>query len=262
MTRWLTLKKWPTLTALLLLSLWLASPAWAQGGRFWLQAIGDNNEAIVNGRCIVLTAGANTLPTIYTTASLATAASNPLTMGATSGVCEWFAAMATTAFDAILVVDSGAYKGEAVRVDNVTRTGQHTVRVNRSGGLKRLFIPYPSAAASTATTDSRTLPAGAQVTYSVLWTTTAVVGSSLAVGHGADGAEANICSGRAPIGAGTALTESSTGSVGFSWCAASAIGVPRQIYTAAASGAIRIHNQSHLTAGFAIISYTPGANEP
>ena len=253
------------LPAVLLLTLALAPPALAQGGKFWLQAIGDNNEAIVNGRCIVLNAGLVTLPTVYTTASLATAASNPLTMDATSGVCEWFASTTITAFDALGLVDSGPYKGNMVRVDNVTRTGQHTVRVSRFSSLKVLVIPFPSAASATATTDTRTLPAGATVERAVLWTTTAVPGSSLAVGQGADGSEANICTGVAPAGSPPVGAVSGTSSVGFTLCPATlAAGgiLPIRQFQTSASGAVRIHNQNHATAGFALIYYSPGVNEP
>jgi hypothetical protein len=148
-----------SLTLLLLLA--LAAPAHAQGGKFWLSAIGDNAEAITNCRVYVLTAGTLTLPTIYTTASLATAASNPLTCDSASGVAEWFSTTATTAFDAIIAVDSGAYKGAYTRVDNVRRDGQHTVRMSRPSPMKRLYIPGPTSASATVTTDTRTLPAGA-----------------------------------------------------------------------------------------------------
>lgn len=257
------MKKWLSgFAALLLVTLALVSPASAQAGKFWLSAIGDNNEAVVNGRCLVLTAGANTLPTIYSDQALATTATNPLTMATTTGICEWFATASTTAFDVLMLVDSGAYKGTRVRVDNVTRTGQHTVRVNRASSLKVLAIPFPATAAATATTDSRTLPAGAIVERVTLWTTTAVVGSSIALGHGANLAEANLCNGAAPIVSGVALTENSTAAVGFSFCTPTATGTPRLMYVSAASGAVRIHNQSHATAGFAFIWYTEAGNEP
>ena len=243
---------------MLLLGLTVA-PSWA-ATRFWLQGQGDNLEAITSGRCLVLTAGANTLAgSIFTTNALTTAATNPVAMSSTTGVCEWFSATATTPFDVILVVDSGPYKGTRIRVDNVTNTGQHLVKVRRSHGLKVLMIPYPSAASATATTDTRTLPAGALVSRVVLMTTTAVAGSSIALGQGANGAEANLCNGRAPDTR-EALSESSTAAVGFSQCSSTPPGVPRQAFLAAANGAVRITNQNHASAGFAFVFYHESGN--
>ena len=248
--------------AVLLFALTVA-PGWA-ATRFWLQGQGDNLEAITSGRCLVLTAGANTLAgSIFTTNALTTAATNPVAMSTTTGVCEWFGATATTAFDVILVVDSGPYKGARVRVDNVTNTGQHMVKVGRQHGLKVLLIPYPAAAAATATTDTRTLPPGAVVDRVTLMTTTAVANSSIALGVGSNGSESNLCDGAAPP-SGQPGRFSYTGAVGFSQCGAALGEVPllKTLVGDSTSQAIRIHNQNHATAGFAFVWYFESGNEP
>ena len=232
-------------------------PASAQTGRFWLQAIGDNNEAITSGRCLVFTNNANTLATIYTTVALSTTASNPLTVSTANGVCEWFMPTSTTTVDVIMVVDGGAYKGHRIRVDDVTRTGQHTVRVNRASGLKVLAVPFTATASADVQTTTYTLPAGAAVERVTVQTTTAVTGAFPFAGL-----STGIAVGLAGHSAAALCSDARTNQIGLVNCPNTAQTLPYTALSATATTAVTYHNQNHATAGFAWVFYTEAGPVP
>lgn len=225
----------------------MAVPVSAQTERrFWLAAKGDNGTTITDGFCRVVNAGLNTQPTIYSDRTLATTATNPITLDATSGECSWYLDGATTAVDVIMAVTAGAYKGARIRVDNVRRDNAKTVMVGRSQSEKVAMIALPAAAAGTITATSYTVPAGALIKDAVVEVTTAVAASNLRVGSldvGAYAGSIRLCS------------SVSTAAVGFVNCAPSAL-------LHAASNAISINNDNHAVSGYVYIFYKELGNEP
>lgn len=220
------------------------APALATAVNYKLNVMGDNQLPVTNATCRVNTAGANTLFTIYTTQTLATAAANPLAVDTTTGTCSFWIDDSTTAVDIIISVPTGPYKGAHARVDNVTRTGQKTVLLNRSSALKKLSVRFSATASTSTTTATETLPAGARVLAAILETTAAVAASTFNVNVA--GVQGSLCS---------AVT---TAAVGFAAC--NMDGNAGSVVTA--SSAITYHNQNHASAGFAHVFYLEPANEP
>lgn len=244
-----------TLLATLLLPLAIAPPdALAQQNRYFLQVTGDDGLAITAGRCRVLDAGTNTDSTIYSDSALATTTTNPITIsssGTALGQCGWYLSTSTTSVDVLIVVDSGAYKGARVRVDNLTRTGPRRIIVNRASGTKVLMVPMPASASLTATADSRTLPQGALIVDVIGEVTTGVANSHFMVGAG--GSIQNLCGGSVALGS------LPTSTVRFASCREGTTLLPVLNHV---SSAIRLNNQNHATAGYLWIFYRETGNEP
>lgn len=219
--------------------------------RFQLQIVGDdqpNPTPITSGRCRVLNAGLQTDATIYTTGSLATAATNPLTIDTSNGTCEWFAATTPTSYDVLIFVTDGPWKGAVVRVDNVTRTGRKNVTVSRSSSMKMLVLTIP-VGATAATVTGATIPKGSLVTHTILETTTAVASAVTLVGFDPAAAFGNL----------SQLCGAADGTmavVGFINCAPTALFLTAQ-------GTLAYSTQAHASAGYAYVYYLgPHANEP
>src|SRR3990167_10090474 len=118
----MTPRRWLAgLTLSLLIALGLPLAAEAQtSAPFRVQLVqgDDPTRAITDrARCRVVNAGLLTEPTIYTTASLGTAASNPLLVSTTSGEVEFFMDGSTTTVDMMCWVSAGPYKGSRARLD-------------------------------------------------------------------------------------------------------------------------------------------------
>lgn len=214
-------------------------PASAQQPSYAVDVMGDNDLPVTTATCRVNNSGLNTLATIYTSNTLATAAANPLAVDTTTGRCRFFMDNAsTTAVNVIISVASGPYKG-AHTSTSVTRTGQKMVRLNRSSPVKKLVVPFAATASAATTTSSQTLPAGARVISAVLETTTAPADAT---------ATFNV---NVATGAGSICANVPSGVVGFQDCQ---INGPM---TAAlpTAGAVTYHNQNHAPAGFVHIFY-------
>lgn len=233
------------LLALLVGAFPLVASAQQQFISFRLDIRGDTDEVIVDGRCRILTAGAQTDATIYTTGTLATAATNPLTIDSSAGTCTWYAPSTTTSFDAIVAVTAGPFKGSVQRVDNVTRAGQKKVVVSRSLGLKAYMVTIPVNATANTISSGITLPAGTMLTHATLETTTAVAASRTLIGFaaGGHGYVGSICDGSAAV-------------VGVIDCE-----LPRALVVVAST--IAYSTQGHGSGGYATIYALPSAlNEP
>lgn len=227
--------------ALLALTLLLPLEAGAQANpRYWLQVVGDDGTVVTSGYCRPLNAGLNTEPTIYTTDSLATAKSIPITINATTGECDWYQTRGRT-YDVMVYVTGGNYKGSVVRMDTFTGVGKAVV--SRSHGAKVLVTPFATSPLG-HTTASERIPAGAFVYEVVVETKTAVTGSLFNVGLVSEAWNA-LCA------------SISTGTVTWQDC----LPTRRWVHTAAGL-AITYNNQNHASAGYIHTYFKTQGNEP
>ena len=102
------------------------------------QAIADST-----GVCAVLTESSAAKPTIYTTGSGQTAASNPLTF--TAGVINFWTADTVTALDLSVLTANG----HAIFADSVNASN-HRIDINPDQIFQKLVIPYIHTATLTA----------------------------------------------------------------------------------------------------------------
>lgn len=156
MKRWLARSIYAAVMAAVLLT--LAPPA--QAANYFFAGIADERDvAIASGiQCAVYTAGTETLATIYTTQSLGTAASNPLT-GDSSGVCSWWQAD-STAVDLVVTHKRGRVSYQAFSVNT------HKLVLNTQIPGKALAIRFSKQATEFST--AVTIPKGAHVRGVVL----------------------------------------------------------------------------------------------
>src|SRR3990167_210072 len=216
----------------------------AQGGaEHQFSITGDDGSVIPSGRCRFLTAGANTNLTLYTTRSLATTKTNPVTIDTTTGVCKAFLPLGTDTIDVIVYVDGGSFKGSDRRADAVSRTSRKNIVVSHSA-LKHLAVPFSATASTSTTTTTYTLPPGARAQAAIIETTTAVAASGINVNLA--GTQGGLCS------------DASTAVVGFAAC--NLDGSSGNVLTA--NAAVTLHNQNHPSEGLAHIWYVLAANEP
>ena len=213
--------------------------------RYFLSVVNEQGDSGVGavGRCRVLTTGTTTDSTIYTTSTLATAATNPLSLGA-DGECSWWGATSTT-YDVIVVIDSGTYKGSRVHVPSVTATTARKVLVTRSSAEKVLMIPYSGTASAATETDTRTVPAGAVVTRVVVETQVGAAGAAMHIGHSRIGV-AGYCS---------AISVQTNDS--YSYCAATAPTMANGLIHASTAFAVQNTTQGHVSSGYLWLFYKP-----
>lgn len=218
--------------------------AFAQGGpKHIFNVVGDNGDPITSGRCRFLTAGTNTNLTLYTTRTLATTKTNPVTVDTTTGTCEAYLPDATDTIDVIVYVDGGSYKGSGVRADAVSRTSRKNLVVSHAG-LKRLAVPFSLTASASTTSSTYTLPAGARVTHAIVETTSLVAASTANIALA--GIQGSLCS------------ATSTAAVGFAAC--NLDGNAGTVVSA--NAAVTYNTQAHDSAGFAHVFYVLAGNEP
>ncbi|KKL47644.1 hypothetical protein LCGC14_2333490 [marine sediment metagenome] len=213
--------------------------------RFWLNLVGTDGSTITTGQCRIITAGSNIDLTIFDGRDLGTSITNPISLDA-NGVCSWYLAAGTTAVDVIVWVESGAYQGAKIKVDNVTRTSNHRVVIDRQHGLKTAYIPFTHSV--TPTTSAVTLPAGSLITETFVETVTHLSSSGLDV-QTVGGTVGELCDNLVAASGGH-----STGSVGFVTCA------PTDLIIAT-HRAIQYHTDGHNVAGYLSIYYFEQGNQ-
>jgi hypothetical protein len=166
--RWLAGRMTMLMLAVLLLMVGQAQAA----NYFFTQVVDEREVPIASGiQCAVYTAGTETLATIYTTQTLATAAANPLT-GDSSGVCSWWQAD-STAVDLVVWHKRGRvlYQAFSVHV--------HRLVLNTQIPGKALAVRFTKQATEFST--GVTVPKGSHVRGVVIKDDT-TVGVSTAVG--------------------------------------------------------------------------------
>ena len=248
-------KRWTLLLVLGLLILGVAvGPGSAQQTTsFFLQAIGDNNEEITSGRCRINTAGTNTAATIYSDGALSSTATNPITMNTSTGLCTFYLPSGTSAVDAILLIDGGPYKGARVRVDNVTRGGQHTVRVPRQHSVKIIAIPFSQTTGNVPTTSTTaTLPGGALITNAVVQVTSAAsqFGARIDVG--------TTATSHGTSGTGSLCSSARIDQAQFVSCDTASQALPART----TNWSVTYSTSGHSASGFIWIAYIETGNEP
>lgn len=232
--------------------------------KFWLQVVGDDtsNSPITSAYCRVKTAGAATEPTIYTTAALATAATNPISVNTTSGECEWYLDTSTTSVDVDIYVTAGRYKGAVRRILALTRSSDHRVVVAIPSALKTLVVPFTGTSSVGTTSATQTLPGGALVKDVMLETVTVVASSTMDVGiAGLD----KLAASAGPVGGGFYCQRHSTATAQTVNCALPAPTIANQalptgniipVSAGAAGKAITWTSQGHSgTKGYIYVHY-------
>ncbi len=230
------------LTALLALTLVQPLAAGAQAPvRYWLQVVGDDGTAITSGYCRPLNAGLNTEPTIYTSATLGTAKSIPITINAVSGECEWYQTRGRT-YDVLVYVTGGKYKGSVGRL--LGFTGVDRAVVSQSATLE-LVVPFPATASASYQTASETFSLGGLLIQDVIVETkTAVAGSTFLVSY-AGALDGRLCA------------SVPTDVVGFADC-----NPTRLMLHAGSALAVTWNNQNHASAGYIHVFGKPVGNMP
>ena len=221
------------------------TPALAQtSAPFRLQLVksDDPNVPVTDTAfCRVMTAGAQTEPTIYTTGTLATAATNPLTVNTTTGQVEFFMDGATTTVDAICWADTGTHAGTRKRVDAVSRAGAKRVVLDNSSPMKTaIFVNSITAGGVAAVSSTATLPVGALIKDALVETVTAVASSTLYVGRSP--AASNICA------------DVATSAVGFVNCA------PTTLLNTAVLGVLAFSDGGHASKTYTYVHYYETGN--
>lgn len=120
---------------------------------WWFQLRDERNQALTDttARCFVYTAGSDTLATIYTDATLATAASNPITAAAlfnsVGQSCAFYTAISVSSVDVI-----AWSKRARSRISGYTPAGSagHYMVLDQQGASKIIQIPLTPAASSVA----------------------------------------------------------------------------------------------------------------
>jgi hypothetical protein len=159
---------------LVVLALGVAAPADA-AKYFWLGVVDELGQVVSSGvTCRVLTTNeVGTNATVYTTSSLGTAASNPITANA-QGVCGWWGGDATTSYDVIVYHQRGIARLEAVT------EADHRVVINRMHPYKQVVFAFSGASAGTEVDTAIDLPEGAMVVDIVVETITGAPTASIA----------------------------------------------------------------------------------
>ncbi|MBI4060140.1 MAG: hypothetical protein HY403_01790 [Elusimicrobia bacterium] len=237
-----TMRRWcAALTTLLALALVLPAAVAAQSNpRYWLQVVGDDDSVITSGYCRPLTAGTNTEPTVYTTATLATAKSVPISINTTTGECEWYQTRGQT-YDVMVYVTAGTYRGTQMRVKNFTGVGKAVAPAG--GAMKVMVVPFSATASLTTTQASESVPAGALIKDILIETKTPVSASRINVGLLRPGQEYdNLCA------------RISTATVGFANCSVTTYLTPENL-------TITHNNENHASAGYLYVYYLRGGND-
>ena len=179
------MKRW--MVGLLALFVLAAMPVGADaqtGARFWVQVRGDNGLPITDATlCRVRTAGARTEPSIYTSGTLGTAATNPLTANTTTGEVEWYMEGTTASVDLDCYVVTGDYRGSKGTLSSLTRSSTHVMSIPKAMGHKIFVVPTTTTATSVLQTAAAVLPAGSIVTDAFVEIVTAV-GSASTISFG------------------------------------------------------------------------------
>lgn len=236
-TRWIT-----ALASLLALTFVLPLDVGAQANpRYWLQVRGDDGSVITSGYCRPLNEGLNTEPTIYTTSTLGTTKSIPITINSTNGECEWYSTRGLT-YDVMVYVTAGNYKGAVIRLDAFTGVG--VAIAGRSHGTTHLVVPFSATGSTSTQTASETVNGGMLIQDVIVETKTAVAGSNFLVGL-ATYSNTEFCN------------AVSTGSVGFVDC-----NPTRFMLHSSGALAIVFHNQNHASAGYIHVYGKSAGNTP
>lgn len=128
----------------------VAAQPLGNGMFWWFQLRDERNQPVTDAaRCFVYTAGGDTLATIYTDATLATAASNPITaatlFNSTGQSCAFYTALSVTSVDVIAWT-----KRARSRFSGYTPAGSagHVLILNQQMNTKIIQIPYAAGPAT------------------------------------------------------------------------------------------------------------------
>jgi hypothetical protein len=155
---------------------------------WWFQLRDERNQPLTDttARCFVYTAGSDTLATIYTDATLSTAAANPITAAALFSSqgqsCAFYTAVSVTSVDVI-----AWSKRARSRLSGYTPAGSagHYMILDQQGNEKIIQIPFSAGASSSGTSYTNsgvTIPKGFLVRDVAIQVTATGAGSHVIAG--------------------------------------------------------------------------------
>ncbi len=229
--------------AVLALTLVLPLDVGAQGNpRYWLQVVGDDGSVVTSGYCRPVNAGLATEPTVYTTATLGTAKSIPISISATTGECEWYATAGQT-YDVLVSVTGGEHKGASTRLLSFTGVGRAVV--SKGHADKMLLVPFSASATAATRTSAFTVNPGFLIKDVVVETKTAVAASTILVGLTGANTIRILCNAIA------------TWTVGSQDCLTTSL-----LLHAGSALSVTYSTQGHATAGYLYLFGQAAANAP